>query len=56
MENRAEEIAEIATAISKSRQQEKEFEIPVELEETKTVDISGGERISDGGQTNLGEF
>lgn len=56
IEDRAEEIAQIATAISESRQQEKEFEVPVELEEEKTMDISGAERIEDGGQASLQDF
>lgn len=57
MEDRAEEIAAVATAISKARQEEREYEIPVEIEEErKTVDIAGAERIEDGGQSTLNSF
>lgn len=56
LEGRAEEIAEIADAISDARQQEKEYEVPVELEETGTISISGATRIGDGGQASLTDF
>ncbi len=55
-EERAEELAEIAKALSSSRQEQKEYEIPVEVERVERVSVPGAFRVRGRRQAALREF
>lgn len=53
LEARAEDLARIAKALSESRQEQKEYECPVETEQMGSFEISGGIRIGSGRQSTI---
>jgi type I restriction-modification system DNA methylase subunit len=56
LEDRAEEVAEIAKALSLSRQEQKEYEIPVEVERVEKITVPGAVRVRGRRQAALREF
>jgi len=56
LEDRAEEVAQVAKALSEARQEQKEYEIPVEVERVETVIVPGAVRTGSRTQTNLRDF
>lgn len=56
-EDRAREVTEIARALSSSRQQQMEYEIPVDVEQPETIIVPGGMRLTRRRtQTAIGDF
>jgi hypothetical protein len=56
LEDRAEEVAKVAKALSESRQEQKEYEIPVEVERVETIVVPGAVRVGARTQTALHDF